>query len=155
MTDDIKETESSIAGCYPRAFPWTLGVHGSQPKRTDAGHSTAIRNAESVKHVRSHSLQHFHLAGTSIGVGSRVDTSDFLVRNADSHLTSLLLSESRSLSDGRHPTVAFPSGENFGRGSSPIVGLVPNSRTFADANFEPSDGGFYGLVLFGTGVPIG
>jgi len=50
--DDIKETKSSIACSYPCAFPRTLSVHGSQPKGTDPGVSTAIRNAESVKHMR-------------------------------------------------------------------------------------------------------
>jgi hypothetical protein len=52
VMNDIKETESIIACSYPCAFPRTLGVHGSQPKRTDPGISTAIRNAKPVNHIR-------------------------------------------------------------------------------------------------------
>ena len=50
--DDIKETKSSIACSYPCDFLRTLSVHGSQPNGTNPGVSTAIRNAESVKHMR-------------------------------------------------------------------------------------------------------
>ena len=54
VNDGIKETEPSIARGYSCAFPGALGVHAGRQKKRIRGLSVTIRNAEPIKHIRSH-----------------------------------------------------------------------------------------------------